>query len=242
MKGLIDMYYLENYQTFTHKSELNEAIALHLEAYGQMLNQTERMILTFLSRYAVKYPGVAHLKNTTIAQAMKKSERTVRRALAKLESLQIIERRIFHREKTGGFGANLYIFLPYQAVNKSVEETVSKQIPTNPIETSGFEEEPVTFHTRFSALISGYIGHGNEKLIRELYGVHKAKSIPLMKFSIYEDHGEVFETFAIQAINILFQTTKKRQIRNLVGYYDGILGNVIYDNLLADAFFYEETE
>lgn len=239
MKGLIIVYYLENYQTFSHKSELNEAIALHLEAYGQALNQTERMILTFLSRYAVKYPGVAHLKNTTIAQAIKKSERTVRRALAKLESLQIIERRVFHREKTGGFGANLYIFLPYQEINESVEETNVEKIPENP---NGYEEAPITFYMRFSALVSGYMGHGNEKLIRELYGVHKAKSIPLMKFSIYEDHGEVFETFAIQAINILFQTTKKRQIRNLVGYYDGILGNVIYDNLLADAFFYEEDE
>lgn len=239
------MNYLENYQTFTSKTKLNDAIALHLTAHGNALNQTERIILTTLSRYAVKYPGVAHLKNSTIAQTVEKSERTVRRALAKLERLQIIERRSFYREKTGGYGANLYIFLPYNKVNTSVEKSDPESIQADVVNTTsvdGYEEERVTYYARFKELIQAYIGKGNEKIIRELYGVYRAKSVPLMKFSIYADKGEAFETFAIQAINILFQTTKKRQIRNLVGYYDGILGNIIYDTLLADAFLYEEAE
>ena len=40
---------------------------------------------------AVKYPGVAHLKAATIAKAIGISEKTVRRALNRLQSLVIIE-------------------------------------------------------------------------------------------------------------------------------------------------------
>ena len=72
------MNYLSKYQSFANKYELNEAIASHLNDHRHKLYDTDRDILTLLSRYAVKYPGVAHLKVGTIAKSVNKSDRTVR--------------------------------------------------------------------------------------------------------------------------------------------------------------------
>ena len=81
------MNYLAEFQPFTTKSELNGAVSSHLQRHQGQLNDTDRHVLIMLSRYAVKYPGAAHLKIATIAQTIKKSDRTVRRSLEKLEHI-----------------------------------------------------------------------------------------------------------------------------------------------------------
>ncbi|WP_371812366.1 helix-turn-helix domain-containing protein [Sporosarcina sp. Marseille-Q4063] len=51
-----------------------------------------------LSRYAVKYPGIAHLKVETISKTIEKTIRTIQQSIRKLEELKIIERKPFTRE------------------------------------------------------------------------------------------------------------------------------------------------
>lgn len=106
------MHYLMDYQTFDTKHELNDAISAHLDRCSFDLNETDRDVFLMLSRYAVKYPGAAHLKVETIAIIVKKSARTIQRSLRKLERLNIIEARPFMRKVTGGFGARIYVILP----------------------------------------------------------------------------------------------------------------------------------
>ncbi|AOV07975.1 helix-turn-helix domain-containing protein [Sporosarcina ureilytica] len=234
------MNYLSKYQSFANKYELNEAIASHLNDHRHQLNDTDHNVLTMLSRYAVKYPGVAHLKIGTIAKALHKSDRTVRRSIEKLEQLQIIKRQVFLREKTGGQGANLYIFLPYKQteLTETKVEQVTKTEQIHAPNQPDIEEPtiPITLYTRFKNLIKSYSGENNESLASKLYGIYRVHTTKLMKFEIHADKGELLKTIAIQAIRVLFQATKRKNIRNLIGYYDGIFRELTDKALFAEAF------
>ncbi|MDS9472633.1 helix-turn-helix domain-containing protein [Sporosarcina pasteurii] len=239
------MNYLTEYQSFANKYELNEAIASHLNDHRHQLNDTDHNVLTMLSRYAVKFPGVAHLKVGTIAKALNKSDRTVRRSVEKLEQLQMLKRQAFSREKTGGQGANLYIFLPYKQTGLPDTKVEQAEITEqNHEENHTFVEEPmipITLYTRFKNLIKSYAGENNEGLASKLYGIYRVHTSRLMKFEIHANKGELLKTIAIQAIRVLFQATKRKNIHNLIGYYDGIFRELTDKALFAEAFMdYEE--
>lgn len=106
------MNYLYEYSTFETVKEMDEAISEHIRRNNYELNKTDRDVLLTLSRYACKYKGVSHLKVATIAEIVGKSSITVRRALNKLVSLNIIEKVSFMRSKSGGNGANIYVIMP----------------------------------------------------------------------------------------------------------------------------------
>ncbi|WP_438296617.1 hypothetical protein [Sporosarcina sp. FA15] len=72
------------------------------------MNQTERDVLDTIRRYSVKY-GAAHLKHETIEKTIKKYNAIVRRAIRKLEKLEIIERIHYIRPVMSGLGANIYV-------------------------------------------------------------------------------------------------------------------------------------
>lgn len=134
------MYYLSDYQTFTSKAELNEAITEHFDRCRYQLSETERTIFLMLARHAVKYPGVAHLKMETIARAIGKTARTVRRALATLVTLDIIEKVPFMRKVSGGNGANLFLI-----VRPSMSTRAEDAKPTGTsVEAVETESEPIT--------------------------------------------------------------------------------------------------
>lgn len=107
------MHYLSDYQTFQSKHELNEAVSAHLSAHCYELNDTDRDVLTVISRYAVKFAGVAHLKAETIAGLIGKSVKTARRAVNKLHALGIVHKVKTTRKVSGGQGANILQILPF---------------------------------------------------------------------------------------------------------------------------------
>src|SRR5690625_2210095 len=106
-----NLHYLSDYSTFDNTQELNEATNDHLQRNRYELNETDRSVLITLSQYAVKYNGVAHLKLSTLADIIEKSESTVRRAIRKLSKLNVIKSQSFMRRVSGGNGANIYIVL-----------------------------------------------------------------------------------------------------------------------------------
>ena len=234
------MNYLAEFQPFATKDELNRAVSSHKNHHRCQLNDTDQRILIMLSRYAVKFPGVAHLKLATIAEVIKKSNRTVRRSLEKLEQLNVIKRQSFLRKKTGGLGANLYIFLAFNRPDNSSSVKMEFRKTEEDVQSTyldqSYAQEPITYYTRFKDLIQSYTGEDNSDLASRLYGIYRTHSIRLMKFSIHENKGEVFETLALQAISILFQASKKKTIHNLIGYYDGIFRELIDKALFSEAF------
>jgi hypothetical protein len=126
--------HLEEHRVFDNAEELNEAIRLHLRKHRYKLNKTAFTVLETISRYAVKYGGAAWLKGKTLAALVGKSEPTIRRTVAFLEKLGILERVPQMRGKRGGNGANIIRILPPQKSNDHPEMIARKEVET-PYET-----------------------------------------------------------------------------------------------------------
>ncbi|MFD1928862.1 helix-turn-helix domain-containing protein [Sporosarcina siberiensis] len=249
------MNYLTNHQPFQSKHELNEATASHLGRCKYELNETDRDVLLMLSRYAIKYPGVAHLKVATIAKHVDKSERTIQRAIRKLERLQIIEIKPFIRQVSGGFGANLYIFLPSSVVSKAApRKELTKPTPATDTSNNS-KNEPISFiskkdsyihntyhqvsvthYNRFKKFVESFKGKDNQPLVSRLYGVYRAQTLRYLKYDIYKGKSEQFNALSLQALSITFQATKKKNIHNISGYYDGVLRELIGKLLFGNMF------
>lgn len=247
------MEYLREYQTFHNKDELNAAIKEHLSRYKYDLNDTDRDILLLISRYAVKYPGVTHLKTETIAQAVGKSKRTVQRVIRKLERLGIIERVPFFRHVSGGFGANVYRVMspvspreqaaePCQSTDKPekiANEPITsfKQQNTNLVNTYANAPQPTTHYGKFRQLIAATLGNVDKRLIYRLYGVYKGQSTPLLRLNAYKK--DEVESVGLQALKTAIMSTKRKNIRNLCGYYNGVLDRMfdrLYDESIYSVF------
>lgn len=234
------MKYLSDYQTFETKQQLNEAVSDHLSSHTYDLNDTARDVLLMLARYAVKYPGVAHLKTATIAAAIGKSGRTIRRAIASLVDLGIVEKIPFMREVSGGYGANLYRIMPYDVQsNMSTREDVVETTRASE-ETVENENEPISslnlnniitntylrpFYARFKAFIHSTIGEGSQSLISRLYGVYLSHSKPLLASNAF-DKGSV-EHIGFQALKTAVMASKNKRIHNIAGYFNGVLDRML---------------
>lgn len=248
------MNYLAEFQSFPTKFELNEAISTHLSRCKYKLNETDRDVLLMLSRYSVKYPGAAHLKLATIAESLKKSTRTIRRSVEKLEHLKVINRKSFMREKSGGRGANLYIFLPpNDRTDMSARPEATNTTPAS-AEVDKMEHEPISslskdpcliktsskfemsYYNQMKNRIESYIGKENDKLVSQVYGMYRACTLPLLKFSIHEDKKSLFEALSLQALQITFQATKNKDVRTKPGYFAQVLRNRIDEVVFENAF------
>jgi hypothetical protein len=77
---------------------------------------------------------------------------------------------------------------------------------------------------------------GDTKLVREFYGIHRAISGKMLKFEIYQDDKKVFEDLAYRALMITVMATKKKAIRNLPGYFKGVLDQLVEETYFSDIF------
>lgn len=241
------MNYLSEYQTFDNKSELNEAISAHISAHTYELNDTARDVLMMLARYSVKFPGVAHLKTATIADSIGKTGRTVRRAIALLVELGIIEKVPFMRSVSGGYGANVYRIMPYDVQSElSTREEVVEPTEIR-AESVEIENEPITslkqqdiinntyykpFYARFKAFIGSTIGKDSQRLVSRLYGVYLSHSTPLLRANAF-DKVDV-EQAGYNALHAAIMAMKSKNIRNVAGYYNGVLDRML-DRLYFDS-------
>lgn len=103
---------MERLAAFDSVEEFNRFIRKVRYLFADRLNGTDRELLDYMSRYAVKYIGVFGQKIATMGQALEKGSATVRRSLAKMEQLGILRRVPYIRPRKGGNGANLIVFNP----------------------------------------------------------------------------------------------------------------------------------
>ena len=106
--------YLAAYTTFDSIADMDHHVEGHIQQHFYDLTESERAIVYKLASHSLNYPGVCHLKASTIAESLEISTKTVYRAIKKLESLGIIKKETTTKEK-GGRGANIYIILPVQS-------------------------------------------------------------------------------------------------------------------------------
>ncbi|QFF98029.1 hypothetical protein PB01_03905 [Psychrobacillus glaciei] len=79
---------------------------------------------------------------------------------------------------------------------------------------------------------------GETKTARNFFGIHLSLSSDMLRFDIYKEDGEVFEDLAYRALKIAVMATKRKQIRNLPGYYKGVLRKLIDETYFKDMFMY----
>ncbi|WP_203334382.1 helix-turn-helix domain-containing protein [Planococcus beigongshangi] len=238
---------LDNYKTFDSIADLNEAIRLHLREHQYKLNATAIKVFEVVCRHAVKYAGASWLKIDSLARLIGKSATTTRRILALLERLGIVKRIAFMRKVSGGNGANIIVILPPESTNgcppvvgreqavepttASVEqpeienETITLLSSKELLSTNTYSKPFKTFLTTAEALL----GAGSRKLINRMYGVWLAHT---SKIKHVYDADMLLHT-GIAALRVTLQATKRKDIRNLAGFYNGTLDRML-DKLYFD--------
>lgn len=250
-------HYLKQYTKFNSIEEMDVAAEQHAKRHWDELTKSDRQVLDIIRRYSVKY-GAAHLKHETIEEAIGKSNATVRRGIRKLVALGIIEKVHFVRPVMSGLGANIYLILPFDdqgklngrddngnphgnEENEQVFETealLSKSLLkakdlnyTSPVEP---QKLSTSLFSRMKELLVSTIG--DAKQAREFFGIHRAMSTRMLKYEIYKDDKEVFEDLAYRALLITVMATKKKHIRNLPGYFKGVLDKLVDETYFEDLF------
>ncbi|KGP73476.1 helix-turn-helix domain-containing protein [Pontibacillus yanchengensis] len=232
------------HQPFQTKEEMNRAIKSHIGEHGTKLSDTEVEMIHLLSRYACKYPGVAFLKNDTIAKLIGKSRRTVIRVLNKLVDLSIITRLENMRLQRGGNGANLYIFNPTvtqdvsrsdEVKNAEVSMDSAPEMPDEPLsfkninkkefkESLQVEDSHLKNSYRvFKQLVYCFIPEKN--FFYRLYRSYKAQIKSLE--TIYTE--ETLHEIGIHALKAMFSAMKRKDIHNPVGYFSRIVKQKLDD-------------
>ncbi|WP_339251793.1 hypothetical protein NSQ43_15920 [Sporosarcina sp. FSL W8-0480] len=251
------LHYLKQHARFNTIEEMDTAAEQHIMRHYDEMTKSDRQVLEIIRRYSVKY-GAAHLKHETIETAIGKSNITVRRAIRKLVQLGIIEKVRFIRPIMSGLGANIYVILPLDDQGKMVDrdddnkphdDKEYKQIfrdqalpsksllkskdltNTSPVES---QKLSTSLFSRMKNLLAGTIG--DSKLAREFFGIHRAISGRMLKYEIYQDDKHVFEDLAYRALMITVMATKRKEIRNLPGYFKGVLDKLIDETYFKDIF------
>lgn len=250
-------HYLAHYTKFESIEEMDAAAERHMLRHWDELTKSDRQVFDCIRRYSVKY-GAAHLKHGTIEDAIGKSNATVRRAIRKLTTLGIIEKVHFIRPVMSGLGANIYIILPFNDQGEMTDRDIVDEprdcaeneevstdealLPKSSLTTKDLKNtsriEPSTLSTslfsRMKELLSNTIG--DTKLAREFFGIHKSVSTRMLKFEIYAHDQKIFEELAYRALMITVMATKKKTIRNLPGYFKGVLNQLVEERYFKDMF------
>ncbi|MBD7984573.1 hypothetical protein H9649_08275 [Sporosarcina sp. Sa2YVA2] len=250
-------HYLQQYTKFNSIEEMDNAAEQHAKRHWDGLTKSDRLVLDVIRRYSVKY-GAAHLKHGTIEEAIGKSNVTVRRAIRKLVTLEIIEKVHFIRPVMSGLGANIYIILPFDDQGKmdsrddsdtphttneneqvsTDEALLSKSLLKAKDLTYTSPEEPSELSTSLFSKMKSLLANtiGDAKQAREFFGIHKAISTRMLKFDLYKDDTKVFEEIAYRALRIAVIATKNKHIRNLPGYFKGVLMQLVDETYFSDLF------
>lgn len=257
-KGGIQMkHYLKQYAKFNTIEEMDAAAEQHIKRHWDQLTKSDRHVLDIIRRYSVKY-GAAHLKHETIENAIGKSNVTVRRAIRKLVYLGIIEKIHYVRPVMSGLGANIYIILPFGDQRKmnerdnddnphfnkdnehiSTDEALSsksiyKDKDLNYTSPTDVRKLSTSLFSRMKELLVNTIG--DAKQAREFFGIHRAISTRMLKFDIYMDDKDIFDDLAYRALMITVMTTKRKTVRNLPGYFKGVLDKLVDETYFKDLF------
>ncbi|MCH5586029.1 helix-turn-helix domain-containing protein [Shimazuella sp. AN120528] len=244
----------KSFSNFNNTESLNTAIRQHLYNKSHLLTPSSITVYKLLARYAVKYRGCAFLKIDSIAELTKLSRSTIIRALNLLHKLDIVLKRHVMRPIRGGNGANIYVLQRYVPEEKPVDNTSATpsvqpremsenvEVPSNLTEDFGTEaiiseiqeikkinKRFVSVYDRFRSVVFTYVK--DKKLLYRLYGVYLAQTKYLKL--VYEEQELI--DIAIYALRASFNRTKKKNIRNLAGYFNGVLSNCL------DKLYYEST-
>ncbi|MFT0801192.1 helix-turn-helix domain-containing protein [Bacillus swezeyi] len=220
--------------SFRSLDELNDAIRTHIYRNKSDLTPAAIEVLKVLSRHACKTPGVAYLKLQSIADLIGRHRVTVVRAIKRLVDCGIIRKEAKFRPISGGNGANMYVILPADN-NDATPQMQLRSTSDKPTETTTAAPKSASetvisksvnkllrnTYSAFKATIESFVS--DRKLTNRLYGIYLTHTSFLK--GVY-DSGTL-EEIGREAIRQTFIATKRKYIRNLAGYYNGVLDRML---------------
>lgn len=223
----------ETLGTFETIERLNESVRNHKESHA--LNMTELAVLDLLHRYSAKYKGVSFLCKNTIGKLVGKSRRTIIRVCQRLESLNIIRQYAMKRASDMQQTSNAIVILPANMTTLShsdkLDDVVQYEAPVTqepaenvtPIKPLPSKTNTVINNTyqAFKNAVGYFVN--DRKLTNKLYGIYLAQ---ISYIRDCYDTNELLDC-GIEALITAFQATKRKPIRNMAGYYHGVLDRTL---------------
>ncbi|MEK4283203.1 helix-turn-helix domain-containing protein [Ureibacillus sp. FSL K6-0165] len=250
--------YLKEYTTFNSVEEMDQHVEKHIQAHYYNLTKSERAIVFKIAAHALQHPGACHLKVQTIADSLEISERTVYRAIKKLEKLGIIRKENTIRSQNGGQGANIYVILPFElnvSPEMSVRENADKANDDNVSEQKS-ENQPLNSFNLLNNSKDTYAAQSltdvdnllttkeqtpyqrlkqfvsyfvkDNKLASKCYGIFLAQTAKQINKPSIE--------IAIEALKYTFRAVKRKKVYSITGYFNNTLRNLLdkyYEDLAS---------
>lgn len=230
-----------NLQPFFTIDELNANTTAIRERHGKDLTRSTYRVLDVLHRYSCTYYGVSFRSKSKIAKELGISRKTVTRACQHLESIGVIKQHELKRHNGDRRrSSNAIVFVPVKPMKKenvptecpSVETPLDSTKPKQSLHDT-YASQPSLFN-RFKSILAN--STGDQSIASRLFGIYRSQSIKLQRFEHLKNEQETFDSLAIQALQITTQATKRKKIKSITGYYDGVLRELIGKALFSDSF------
>ncbi|MDV6377431.1 hypothetical protein ORD22_04050, partial [Sporosarcina sp. GW1-11] len=153
-----------------------------------------------------------------------------------------------------GMGANIYVILPVhdqaemnspEKVDKPCGDAVSEVVlqkeasffksknSTQRQKTSHLADEKLST-TLYSKMKDLLALTGDTSKARDLFAIYRSLSGRMLRFEIHQGKEKLFEELAYRAAKISVMATKTKKIRNVAGYFSGVLRQLISDALFEN--------
>jgi hypothetical protein len=224
-------------QLFSTCEELDASIYKHLKDENNRLTKTMIEVLKLIGRYSVKYIGVSFLSKNKIGELTGKSRRTIIRVCHQLEEFGIIRQYALKRKSDNQQTSNAIVILPHQQKQNVTQEKMQNVTPLSHSSLSIKKElntypeiQPLSPFLQFQHMCHCFIK--DQKLISRMYGIYQAHIVHLKDIYI----EKTLLSIGIEAAKIAFQAVKRKKIRSISGYFNGVL------NQLLDRLYFEDME
>ena len=228
--------------SFETVEQLNQTV----RQYKDMINAMElrqdlkRNLLTvmeYLKRHSCKFFGVSFKGKRKIAADLEMSDKTITRLCKRLEVLGFIKQYAMKRSNDMQQTSNAIVIQPAKTENvrqnavKMSDQKNNIFLKQNQLLNNTYSAKSVTFYQRFRSLLENMVGQ-NQSLTSRLYGVYRAHSTALVKHGAFDKQD--VENVAMTALQTAVMRTKKKKIRNLAGFYNGVLNKMLDRFVLED--------
>ncbi|OXS80150.1 hypothetical protein [Domibacillus enclensis] len=232
---------------FSSLKEFNNNIEAFLAVHKNDFTRSELYCFKALTRFAVKVKGISNISINKLLKAISEqfksvSESTFHRMKRKSIRLGILAVHSTKRSN-GSQSSNIWVFNKWlnvkndipqvntdkvsMAINQGLDENgfdipfkASKPSKTNNQLNNTYHTESLNFYGQFKNFLHSTIGD-NQKLISKLYGVYLGQTRLLFKHEVFDK--QTLENVGYDALKTAVMATKSRKIKNLAGFFNGVL-------------------
>jgi DNA-binding Lrp family transcriptional regulator len=227
----------KNLSAFTNIEELNITVRKYKEKFAGQLNKSTIHIFEQLHRYSAKYIGVSFRTKNHIAESLNISRKTVQRACKVLEDLGIIKQLEMKRKSDMRQTSNAIVIMPIVEDVQQDEPKMNENCPPKKTTSNSLKQKinkersnetlpPDFVSSKVLKTFTNYVQYfyNDSHTIEELFRVVSLQT----RYLCYYTESDRLD-LAINAFKQLIRNIKlgKKKIKNIFGYYFGIVKNLL---------------